>query len=121
MAQIDDIKSGKEFPQRTFIVRVGVEDERTTNFRGKLQVAAPLDSVFGIASTPLNRLLRTLLVRRMPFPVKETFEKTTALVLFRKRYEIQDPAFGIGLRPPRLPRTHLNGGPASSKPVCNRV
>ena len=36
MAQIDDIKSGKEFPQRTFIVRFGVEDERTTNFRGKL-------------------------------------------------------------------------------------
>jgi len=39
-----------------------------------------------------HRHSRTQLIRRMPFPVKETFENSLAFELFRMRFEIGNPA-----------------------------
>ena len=39
----------------------------------------------------LHCRLRTHLIRRMPFPDKETYKNTLAFDLFRKRYEIGGP------------------------------
>ncbi len=39
-----------------------------------------------------HRLSRTPLIRRMPFPAKETFKNSLAFELFRMRFEIGSPA-----------------------------
>ena len=50
----------------------------------------------GLLSIAVNhRRSRTPLIRRMPFPVKETFKNSLAFELFRMRFEIGNPASWI--------------------------